>query len=62
MAIPKHDELMPSILSELSKNGVGTIAWKELEEPLANTFGLTEEEKSAEYESGNGRIFGPYGP
>jgi len=57
MAIPKHDELMPSILSELSSENIGTIAWKELEDPLAKIFGLTDEEKSAEYESGNGRIF-----
>lgn len=57
MSIPKHDELMPSILLELSNEGVDTIAWKELEEPLAKVFELTEEEKAAEYESGNGRIF-----
>ncbi len=57
MTIPKHDELMPSVLSELAKKDVGAIAWKDLEEPLAKVFNLTEEEQSAEYESGNGRIF-----
>ena len=57
MAIPKHDELMPSVLSELAKKDVATIAWKDLEEPLAKVFNLTEEEQAAEYESGNGRIF-----
>lgn len=57
MAIPKHDELMPFVLSELAKENVGTISWKELEAPLAKAFKLTEDEQSAEYESGNGRIF-----
>lgn len=57
MAIPKHYELMPPVLGELAKADVGTIAWKDLEEPLANVLGLTEEELAAEYESGNGRIF-----
>ena len=57
MTIPKHNELMPNILAELAKDEVGTIEWKQLEEPMAREFGLTEEELASEYESGNGRIF-----
>jgi len=34
MAIPKHDELMPFVLSELAKEyAVATISWKELGVP-----------------------------
>ena len=57
MAIPRYDEIMPAILDELSKQGVGTVEWKSLEEPLFSYFNLSDEEKSAEYDSGNGRIF-----
>ena len=57
MTIPKHNELMPSILAELAKEEVGIIEWKELEEPMARAFGITEQEQATEYDSGNGRIF-----
>ena len=57
MAIPRYDEIMPSILDELSKQGVDIVEWKSLEEPLVAYFNLSDEEKSAEYDSGNGRIF-----
>jgi len=57
MAIPKYDEIMPAALEELAKPNVGTVEWKALEEPLIKYFNLAEEDKAAEYESGNGRIF-----
>lgn len=57
MAIPKYDEILPAVLAELAKPNMGTVEWKELEEPLAKIFGLSEEELLTEYESGNGRIF-----
>ena len=57
MAIPKYDEILPAVLAELAKPNMGTVEWKELEDPLAKVFGLNDEELSTEYESGNGRIF-----
>lgn len=57
MDIPKFDEIMPAALSELSKFRDVAVKWKSLEEPLAEHFGLTEEDLSSEYDSGNGRIF-----
>jgi restriction system protein len=57
MAIPKFDELIPPVLGELAKPGIGTIKWNELEDPIAKKIGLSEEEKATEYDSGNGRIF-----
>ena len=57
MTIPKYDEIMPAVLTELSKPNVGIVEWKSLEEPLAKIFNLNDEEMSIEYESGNGRIF-----
>lgn len=55
MAIPKYDEIMPEALLYLSRHGVQT--GRSLEAPLAEIFGLTEEESSQEYASGNGLIF-----
>lgn len=57
MAIPKFDELIPPVLGDLSKAGIGTIKWNELEDPIARQVGLSDEEKATEYDSGNGRIF-----
>ena len=57
MGIPKYHEIMPAVLAELAKADIGTIRWKELEDPLAKTIGLSEEEQATEYKSGNGRIF-----
>lgn len=55
MTIPKHDEIRVPALSLLSKSG--QLKLSEFEAPLAEYFGLTEDEIHEEYESGNGRIF-----
>lgn len=55
MAIPKFDEILVEALSLLS-NGL-PMRKKELEQPLAVVFGLSDEEVAAEYDSGNGKIF-----
>lgn len=55
MTIPKHDEIRVPALSLLSEGGQLKLA--EFEAPLAEHFGLTEDEVYEEYESGNGKIF-----
>ncbi|MHB0914902.1 MAG: restriction endonuclease [Thermoleophilia bacterium] len=55
MAIPKHDDIRVPALLLLSENE--TLKLNEFEIPLAESFGLSEEEISQEYESGNGKIF-----
>lgn len=55
MTIPKHDEIRVPALSLLAERG--QLKLKEFEVPLAEHFGLTEDELHEEYESGNGKIF-----
>ena len=55
MPIPKHDDVRLPALKLLSENEA--LKLNEFEKPLADTFGLTEEDVSLEYESGNGKIF-----
>ncbi len=55
MTIPKHDEIRIPALSLLSE--LGQLQLKEFEAPLAEHFGLTEEELYEEYASGNGKVF-----
>lgn len=55
MTIPKHDEIRVPALSLLAERG--QLKLKEFEAPLAEYFGLTEDELHEEYESGNGKIF-----
>lgn len=55
MAIPKHDDIRVPALKLLNNNE--TLKLNEFELPLAESFGLSEEEISQEYESGNGKIF-----
>ena len=55
MAIPKYDEILPAVLAELAKPNMGTVEWKELEDPLAKVFGLNDEELSTEYENQRGQ-------
>ncbi len=55
MTIPKHDEIRVPALQLLAKRG--QLKLSEFESPLAEHFGLTDEEVHTEYESGNGKIF-----
>jgi len=55
MSIPKHDDIRVPALKLLCENE--TLKLKEFEKPLAETFGLTEDEVLQEYDSGNGKIF-----
>jgi restriction system protein len=55
MTIPKHDDIRLPALKLLSEND--SLKLKEFEAPLAEHFGLSEEETLQEYESGNGKIF-----
>lgn len=55
MTIPKHDVIRVPALSLLSERG--QLKLSEFEAPLAEHFGLTEDELYEEYESGNGKIF-----
>ncbi len=55
MPIPKHEKLRVPALQLLAEKEVLRI--KEFESPLAKVFGLSEEEMSQKYESGNGKIF-----
>ncbi len=55
MTIPKHDEIRVPALSLLSERG--QLKLREFEAPLAEYFGLSEDEIHEEYESGNGKIF-----
>jgi len=55
MTIPKHDDIRVPALKLLSENE--SLKLKEFESPLAEFFGLSEEEMLQEYESGNGKVF-----
>ncbi|SFP72389.1 restriction system protein [Nitrosomonas cryotolerans] len=55
MTIPKHDEIRIPALSLLSERG--QLKLSEFEAPLAECFGLSQDEVHEEYESGNGKIF-----
>lgn len=55
MNIPKWDEIRPLALKLLTKHD--SLKISEFEEPLAQEFGLTEEEIAHKYESGNGKVF-----
>ena len=55
MAIPKHVEIQPSILKLLSDSKQRNT--RDFEIPLAKEFGLTSDEISQMYDSGNGPIF-----
>lgn len=55
MAIPRYDEIKPSVLALVAQHD--EIAWRAIEAPLAVEFGLTEEEKTRPYASGNGTVF-----
>lgn len=55
MTIPKHDEIRFPALSLLAESG--QLKLSEFEAPLANHFGLSEDEVHEEYISGNGKIF-----
>ena len=55
MPIPKHDDIRVPALKLLCENE--TLKLKEFEKPLAESFGLSEEEIVQEYDSGNGKIF-----
>lgn len=55
MAIPKYDELMPPVLAYIAARD--QVAWRTIEGPMADEFGLTAEEVANEYESGNGAVF-----
>ena len=55
MVIPKHDDIRVPALKLLIQNEI--LKLNEFELPLAKTFGLSEDEISQEYESGNGKIF-----
>lgn len=53
--IPQFEEIRIQALKELSSGVV--MRAKDLRIPLANHFGLTEDEMNAWYPSGNGEIF-----
>ncbi len=55
MEIPKHDDIRLPALKLLSEKE--SLKLNEFESPLAKAFGLSENERSQEYESGNGKIF-----
>ncbi len=55
MTIPKHDDIRLPALKLLSKRDV--LKLNEFETPLAEVFGLSDEEVMQEYESGKGKIF-----
>lgn len=55
MTIPKHDEIRLPALQLLSERV--QLKLSEFEAPLAEKFGLTEDELHEEYESGNGKVF-----
>lgn len=55
MSIPKHNEIRIPVLEFLKKNGAS--GSKQLLEPLAKHFHLSDEEVNQLYESGNGFIF-----
>ncbi|RTE66348.1 restriction endonuclease [Amphritea opalescens] len=55
MSIPKYNEIMPNILRYLNTNGEQK--FRDLEQPLAIEFGLSDAEIIQEYDSGNGTVF-----
>lgn len=55
MAIPKHDDIRVPVLQLLSNKDA--LQLKEFESPLAKHFGLSDEEVTEMYPSGNGHIF-----
>jgi len=55
MTIPKHDDIRVPALKLLIENE--SLKLNEFESPLARQFGLSEDELSQEYDSGNGKIF-----
>ncbi len=55
MPIPKYDQIRPAALQLLAKRD--TLQLREFYDPLAEVFGLTQEEKNEKYPSGNGFIF-----
>ncbi len=55
MAIPKHDEIRIPVLEILKAKGKTKL--RDFIEPLAEHFGLTDEEINEMYPSGNGHIF-----
>lgn len=55
MTIPKYDEIIPHALRYLAEHG--ETRYRDLEQPLAADFGLTQEELEKPYASGNGTVF-----
>jgi restriction system protein len=55
MPIPKYDEIRPIALKLLAERG--TLHKREFTEPLADQFGLTEQERREIYPSGNEEVF-----
>lgn len=55
MELPRYDEIIVPALSLL--NTKDEIKLRDFEAPLAEHFGLSPEQVSHEYESGNGRVF-----
>lgn len=56
MAVPKYYEIQLPILNLLADSGIPKKA-KDLEEPLAKHFNLSDEERAQMYDSGNGPVF-----
>jgi restriction system protein len=55
VGIPAFDDMYSEALLIASKtNGISP---KDFRDPLAETFGLTEDERHKEYDSGNGNVF-----
>lgn len=55
MKLPRHDQMHLPILEILDRGGI--YKSKQLEDPLANVFNLSEEDLNIMYNSGNGPIF-----
>lgn len=55
MPIPKYNDIMPNLLRYLDMHGEQK--FRNLEQPLAQEFGLSDEEVAQEYDSGNGTVF-----
>lgn len=55
MSIPKYNQIMPNILRYL--DAYGEQKFRDLEQPLAIEFGLSDDEIALEYDSGNGTVF-----
>ncbi|MGQ9425225.1 restriction endonuclease [Gilvimarinus sp. F26214L] len=54
-SLPRYDDLFEPALRYLSDAGV--TAWRSMERPIADVFGLSDEALAIEYSSGNGTIF-----